>query len=639
MLDRLPFREIWVIDFEFRQPDGEPVEAVHCMVAREMRSGRTLRLWRDELGERPPFDVGSETLVVAYMAAAEMHCFLALGWQLPDHILDAYVEFRNHTNKLARPFGASLLGAMQAYGLPHADMAEKQEMRDIAIRGAPFTEQEKRALLAYCETDVEQLSRLAEAMLPRILMRRGRSEWVNLMHALVRGRYMADVAMMERTGVPLDVEQYRRVSRNWEGIKLRLIVEVDRDYNVFEDTTFKTARFEAFVKARGIPWPRLPSGALDLAKDTFREMARGYPVIAPLHELRATLGGLRLSDLAVGRDGRNRAQLRPFSSSSSRNQPSTSRFIFGPATWIRGLIVPPPGKVLAYLDWSAQEIGIAAALSGDTAMMADYRDDPYLGFAKRIGLAPHDATKTSHKDVRNAMKPICLGANYGMGARTMASRTGRELDSAARLLGDHRRTYRDFWRWAESAVDHASLCGYVETLLGWNAASGGRDANPRSLQNFPVQANAAEMMRLAAHDLVAAGFEVCAPVHDAMLILVPESGAEELVHQAAGIMVKASAVVLGGFEIRVGGAAPGDLVRHPHRYMDPRGVVMWNRIQRIVDDMDGASTLSGGGPLGQGEGVPQGRPTLSPTAIQGDFSLSYVSASRPSLDVPPTGGA
>ena len=45
--------------------------------------------------------------------------------------------------------------------------------------------------------------------------------------------------------------------------------------------------------------------------------------------------------------------------------------------------------------------------------------------------------------------------------------------------------------------------------------------NTRSLQNFPVQANAAEMMRLAAIYATEAGVEVCAPVHDAFLIAAP----------------------------------------------------------------------------------------------------------------------
>src|SRR4051812_40584727 len=35
-----------------------------------------------------------------------------------------------------------------------------------------------------------------------------------------------------------------------------------------------------------ITWPRLPSGQVDLADDTFRELSRSVPRVAPLRELR-----------------------------------------------------------------------------------------------------------------------------------------------------------------------------------------------------------------------------------------------------------------------------------------------------------------------------------------------------------------
>ena len=44
---------------------------------------------------------------------------------------------------------------------------------------------------------------------------------------------------------------------------------------------------------------------------------------------------MRLSDLAVGEDGRNRALISMFSSKTGRNQPSNTKFIFGPAVWLR----------------------------------------------------------------------------------------------------------------------------------------------------------------------------------------------------------------------------------------------------------------------------------------------------------------
>ena len=100
-----------------------------------------------------------------------------------------------------------------------------------------------------------------------------------------------------------------------------------------------------------------------LADDSFRAMQRAYPIVAPIKELRVNLGQLRLTDLTVGQDGRNRCLLSPFRAHSGRNAPSASKFIFAPSVWLRSLIRPEPGRALAHIDFSSQEIGIAAALS------------------------------------------------------------------------------------------------------------------------------------------------------------------------------------------------------------------------------------------------------------------------------------
>jgi DNA polymerase-1 len=70
----LPYKEIWAIDFEFVAEPG-CVPDVVCMVARELGSGRLIRLWRDDFKPDPPFDIGADALFVAYMASAEMGCF------------------------------------------------------------------------------------------------------------------------------------------------------------------------------------------------------------------------------------------------------------------------------------------------------------------------------------------------------------------------------------------------------------------------------------------------------------------------------------------------------------------------------------------------------------------------------------
>jgi DNA polymerase I len=204
---------------------------------------------------------------------------------------------------------------------------------------------------------------------------------------------------------PIDTSTLGHLKRHWSDIQDQLIAEIDTNYGVFEGRTFKADRFAAWLVLNKIPWPRLDSGRLDLSDDTFRDMARAYPAVAPLRELRAALSEMRLSDLAVGRDGRNRTILSAFRARTGRNQPSNTKFIFGPSVWLRGLIQPPSGYGVAYIDWAQQEFGIAAALSGDPMMMEAYHSgDPYLAFAKQAGAAPADATKATHKAIRDQFK-------------------------------------------------------------------------------------------------------------------------------------------------------------------------------------------------------------------------------------------
>jgi hypothetical protein len=59
------------------------------------------------------------------------------------------------------------------------------------------------------------------------------------------------------------------------------------------------------------------------------------------------------------------------------------------------------------------------------------------------------------------------------------------------------------------------------TVFGWPVRVGDR-SNPRFLRNFPMQANGAEMLRVACClGTERRGIEICAPIHDAVLICAP----------------------------------------------------------------------------------------------------------------------
>jgi hypothetical protein len=349
----------------------------------------------------------------------------------------------------------------------------------------------------------------------------------------------------------------------------------------FGPMRFSSEHWAAYLARQGLPWPRLPSGALALDDDTFREMARAYPAeVGPIRELRHALGQLRLEELAVGADGRNRVLLSAFGSRTGRNQPSNTRFVFGPATWLRSLIRPGPGRAVAYVDWSAQELGIAAALSGDPAMRDAYRSgDPYLWLARRVGAVPAEATKQTHPGEREQFKVVSLGVLYGLSADGLARRLNVPPCRGRELLRYHQETFRRFWHWSELVEMQGMLAGQLQTVFGW-AVHVGPDANPRSLRNFPMQANGAEMLRLACCLATERGLTVCCPVHDALLVEGPADGIEAVAAATQRAMHEASELVLPGFPLRT----DAKVVRHPDRYADERGRRMWELVQRLLSE-------------------------------------------------------
>ncbi len=581
--DALPYERIHFIDFEYE--DGGVAgnnPRVVCLVVRDSKAGSVKRYWRDELNKMSaaPFDIGSETLLVAYFAPAEMQCFLMLGWPRPENFLDLFAEFRRLTNGQHLAYGKGLVGALRYFGLDSFVPAQKDEMRQLILSGGPWSEAQQAAILDYCQSDVDALEPLLATMLAH-------EPWTFdlLGQALMRGRYTVAVGMMQFNGIPIDQDVFRKLKSNWAVLKSQLIAQVDAAFGVYAGGSFKEALFEDYLVKHGIAWPRRTTGRLKLDRDTFSSMSKRHPQIRPLHELRKTLGELRLNNLEVGEDGRNRTMLSPFSSKTGRNQPSTSKFVFGPSKWFRGLIKPTAGTALAYLDWGSQEIAIAAALSGDDLLWEGYDSgDPYIAFAIQAGLAPEGATKASHKDIRDRCKQVVLGTNYGMTAHGVAEAAGIHVLEARDLLQKHRETYHKFWIWADENKDRGLLGLPLETCFGWRiqALDGAVKAN--TFLNWPMQAHGAEMMRIACCLAVERGIKLCAPIHDALLFEAPIDQIDADVATLKQCMADASEMVLGqGRVCRV----DAEIVRYPDRYMDENGATMWGQVMGILDEIEG----------------------------------------------------
>jgi hypothetical protein len=547
------------------------------MVARELHSGREIRLWRDDLLrlKEPPFEIGASTLIVTFAAWAEFSCFQILGWSQPYNTMDLHAEHRAATNGLILPGKQrrnNLLTVARMRGLHPMDTTRKQHMQEMCATRFEFTAAEIEEILNYCAEDV----RLTEALFRRMQMT------TDFPAALWRGRFGWAVAASQACGVPIDAELWQRLVTQWEAIKLAMIGELDT-FGIYVGGSFNERRFGELVAAKGIAWPRHGSGRPVLEDRTFKDMALAYPrLFGHLRELRALLGKMRLVGLTVDADERrNRFLLSPFKSRTGRNQPSNVEGVFGPSVWLRSLVTPAPGTVLIYVDWSSQEYLIAAALSGDERMLADYapydpKGDPYIRFGEHGRLWPEGANKRSHKELRDRLKVAALATLYGQTAPSLAVRLGLERHAAQYLLDVHARAYARFWEFQRRYVRGCLATGCAWTTLRWPMHV---HATTRitSLMNWPMQATGAEMMRLAMIMLVAAGVRVCCPVHDAFLCEAPEAEADIAVALIKHIMADASARLL-GVPCRV----DARVIRAGEHYQDERGTEMWERVMRAL---------------------------------------------------------
>ena len=164
-----------------------------------------------------------------------------------------------------------------------------------------------------------------------------------------------------------------------------------------------------------------------------------------------------------------------------------------------------------------------------------------------------------------------------MGHEGLALKLDQPPAKGRELLRLHKETYPTYWRWSDAIRDFAMLHGKLQAVFGWSVHVAA-DANPRSLRNFPLQANGGEMLRLACSLATERGVQVCAPVHDALLVEGPVKEIEGVVAECQKAMREASEIVLAGYPLRT----EAKVVRHPDRYMDKRGQAMWEAVWAVI---------------------------------------------------------
>jgi hypothetical protein len=531
---------------------------------------------------RPPWDRGDPYLTVGFALGAETGIMMHADWPLPSPAIDLYAEFMVlHNSEMCRGDegkrpGPSLIQACRRYGVAGMDATHKDEMRALAYTKTNHTREEITALQDYClGDDCRMTAGLFRAMRPHI----------DFLRAPIRGAFMMQLERMRWRGIPIDVPLYRRLEQHAPLITRRMREALNRKLGaeIYFSGVFKRAAMFRLMRQRGIPIPLDPkTKKLSCATRLIKPMIETYPAMKVYYEDKRMIDALARLGLEIGADGRHRIWLNPFGTKTGRNNPST-KALWGLPHTMRSFMRPGPGMAIAQVDYGSEHIGIAAALSGDPTLMADYLcGDPYRQFAA-AALGITDPTGLQ----RSVYKACVLGRIFGMGADTLARNLGISRSQAQRILDQMSARYPVLNAWLQRILIKAAHIVPIICTLGWSLTASGRADEERTFLNFPMQGNA-ELLRLVfarAGDLPIIG---CA--HDSFILEDRIDRIEQTVWEMQEIMRKASRDLLGEFELRADYDPAEDCTHYPNRFIDKReredGMQHWNWLMRLLEEAE-----------------------------------------------------
>ena len=548
------FKKIVVVDTEFQSDiSNSYCTKALCAVYKDLKTEQTLKIWDYEENNlaQHHFDF-EETLFVCFYATAEVVYFLKQLMGRPPYIFDCWTEYAK-LYKNNRDL--SLLAASTAYSYPNPiSKEEKEKFRDMCIKQNTWNKKEREEILNYCEGDVLMNEHVFYKVLNDLENICGNDYETLLEQAMARGQTMACYAKVTKNGMSIDIPKLNDFNEYWLLVKNEVIKKLNSELNLWDDACkFSHSKFHQLIKKLDLlgEWPTTPMGKLKTNKETFELFDDYYPEIKKLKRIFNLLNASKLTEFAISEDARYRPYggYKPFGTHTGRCTPS-SKWIFGTAKWARSFIKPPFGCAMVNLDFKSQETFIAAVISGDEKMLASYKSgDFYMNTAILAGMAPTDATKETHPEIRKIWKTIVLATNYGQGARGMAKalkKFNKTYSEVAGLLMKYKEIYKTYFDWAEAKSNHAQVHGYISTSLGWDRHFPyAVPINPRSLMNWPVQSEAGEILRNALIRLLNANIKVCATVHDSFLIECQLPELNEQIRIAKQCMIEAGTYIVG----------------------------------------------------------------------------------------------
>jgi DNA polymerase-1 len=601
-------------DFEYRNP--YQLKDLVCVAIKDTLSSANhvydLRSLENRKTFTDYFKLKSQEIWSCYNGLADLTCLHTLGLDIKNlKFIDAMVEARMIT--LSHPKyeiqQGSLLHTLRKLELFTAEefgleFLHKENSRKLILNHENYSLEQWQIIEKYATGDVD--------CLPGLLKKVGDlhqeiNDEYSLVDAFTRGEFVKLTVLLHYNskGFPIDLERLEAIYNNRQSLMYSISEKVNEYYNInlyeydkkTQKHTFKIKIFKELLENQlQVPhWKLTKAGKPCTQEEYIDEMVKSIPSLHFLHQTRKTLKAFKGTDYRdlVTPEGYIRPESKVFSQKTGRNTPlPKSGFLLNLSPWLRSaLIRPKPGMAFFGIDWSQQEIGIAAILSGDDRMLQVYNSsDPYLALAVMAGAAPKTATKKSHFHVRQNFKAVQLGIGYGKGETSLAldvwinnpdlSKLEAEK-KASEIFRWHKSFFHKYWEWVYKNITLAKSRGWIKSLDNWTLYCNNFTPATR-LQNYPMQANAAYMLRETLRNIADTNLDLVCTLHDAVYVQCPVEQALEHKQLLKACMDKASAKVLNGFVLRTD---EPHIYTHEDPYYDERSDETYGIIKNLLGDV------------------------------------------------------
>ena len=397
-----------------------------------------------------------------------------------------------------------------------------------------------------------------DAVLPlKIFMKQRdelQSKHLSRSYEILRDAQLA-IAHMELMGIGFDIEQHQRRIEEWKKEKVRLQEEIARavgtEFNLNSGKQVGAWLNDILKEEELDVWGKTETGKLSTSTPTFKlneHVHQIFPKIVSYRQVAKKISsfGEGLYKFIDTSKGRLFGSFSLGSTSTGRMASQKPNLQNMPRSGFRDLFYAQEGYVLIGLDYSQQELRVAALVTGDKALLQIYKEggDVHTNTAASILRIEKEAVT---KPQRQLAKAVIFGLLYGQGAKGLAryarQQYGVEMSQEEAEL--HRsalfHTYPGLREWQRATGNLVKSTGKIRTQCGrlrdFNREQEGYRFT--AALNLPIQGAAAEITLRAITRLtpfLSNEFRLVNVIHDEILLEIIEQHAQEAAEIAAVAM-------------------------------------------------------------------------------------------------------